>query len=130
MLVNTPVAIVPAVAIAEIAIINPLYHSSFIPVISAIQLLPVNASWYSAVANTHVNNPAPAVTPPTILKYVAPLNKAPTPLINAGKVTIVKPIPVITLLSDATPPIINPIPTNAVNPRIQANIGKHPLGSA
>ena len=129
MLVNTPVAIVPAVAIAAIAIINPLYHFSSIPVVSTIQLLPVNASWYSAVANAPVNNPAPAVTPPTILKYVAPLNKAPTPLIYAGMATIVKPIAVITLLSDATPPIVNPIPTNAVNPRIQASTGKHPLGS-
>ena len=84
------------------------------------------------MANNPVPKPAVTVTPPTTPVKVAPpipVAIAIPPLINAGTATIDNPIAVITLLSEATPPIVNPIPTNAVKPRIHARIGKLPSPS-
>ena len=72
---------------------------------------------------TIVPMPIPVANAPVVAKAAKP------PDINAGIATILKPIAVIKLLSEATPPIVNPIPTKAVKPKTQANTGKHPLGS-
>ena len=46
-------------------------------------------------------------------------------LTNAVNPTIPKPTAVKILLSLATPPIVNPIPANAIPHNIIANTGKH-----
>ena len=118
---------VPKVAIVAVVSIKPLYKPSLIPA-SSIQLSPVKASWYSAVAKVAVPKPAAMVIPPTTPVNVAPpipAAMAKPPLISAGTATIDNPIAVIALLSEATPPIVSPNPTAAIPHKI-ANTGKCP----